>query len=334
MTDNKSACFGVNLLAYHVEGKMENKANVDEVDAVVAVIEHLIKQGYSIGEKPDEGIGVITPYRVHKEKLAEKLEKVFPEFKETDDRIGTIHTFQGGEKDVIICSTKIFSEKHSDFFLNKSPNLLNVAVSRAKELFILVGNLDRLRSAGGYVGDLVEHIEAKGEILEINTLTNLAKEKLAKSDVSVISDCDHIEAFNDAVTKVKEELIIVSPWIRGGAGHHLVNLLKKKTIPTIIMYGWSSDDCHDEKILKKLDQLKHVKLIDCRVNGRGTHEKIVITDRKQAIVGSWNWLSHQYYRACQKRDRLDKLAVRHETSAVIYDKEEIAELIKTLRYRK
>ncbi|MBA2749295.1 MAG: hypothetical protein H0U45_11290, partial [Tatlockia sp.] len=43
------------------------------------------------------------------------------------------------------------------------PNLLNVAVSRAQELFILVGNLELLQS-GGYTEMLVEHIKQSGEI--------------------------------------------------------------------------------------------------------------------------------------------------------------------------
>ncbi|MGI2909745.1 AAA domain-containing protein [Tolypothrix sp. VBCCA 56010] len=55
--------------------------------------------------------------------------------------MGTIHTFQGGEKSVIILSTRQCRKEDSLWFINRRPNLLNVAVSRARELFILVGNL-------------------------------------------------------------------------------------------------------------------------------------------------------------------------------------------------
>jgi len=58
---------------------MDHKANLDEVEAVKQVIRHLKKHGYNIGsgEKPDEGIGVITPYRVHSDRMRDELKKEF-----------------------------------------------------------------------------------------------------------------------------------------------------------------------------------------------------------------------------------------------------------------
>jgi superfamily I DNA and/or RNA helicase len=49
------------------------------------------------------------------------------------------------------------------WFIDRRPNLLNVAVSRARELFILVGNLDLLLK-GNYTKQLVEYIKQFGEI--------------------------------------------------------------------------------------------------------------------------------------------------------------------------
>ncbi|MEH2170650.1 MAG: hypothetical protein V7K41_29170 [Nostoc sp.] len=45
--------------------------------------------------------------------------------------------------------------------MNRRPNLLNVAVSRARELFILVGNLGRI-SEGGHTRELVKYIKEFG----------------------------------------------------------------------------------------------------------------------------------------------------------------------------
>lgn len=41
---------------------------------------------------------------------------------------------------------------------------INTAVSRARELFVLVGNLRELELAGGETKRLVEHIRQHGEI--------------------------------------------------------------------------------------------------------------------------------------------------------------------------
>ena len=80
------------------------------------------------------------------------------------DDIGTVHTFQGGEKAAIIFSPYQCQKEHSFWFLNRKPNLLNTAVSRARELFVLVGNLRELELAGGETKRLVEHIRLHGEI--------------------------------------------------------------------------------------------------------------------------------------------------------------------------
>ncbi|NJO65282.1 MAG: hypothetical protein HC836_46455 [Richelia sp. RM2_1_2] len=85
------------------------------------------------------------------------------------DDIGTVHTFQGGEKAAIILSPYQCHQEHSFWFLNRKPNLLNTAVSRARELFVLVGNLEELKRAGGETKRLVEHIEQHGEIRSINS---------------------------------------------------------------------------------------------------------------------------------------------------------------------
>ncbi|WP_199327205.1 AAA domain-containing protein [Nostoc sp. FACHB-888] len=49
--------------------------------------------------------------------------------------IGTVRTFQGGQKSVIIFSTRQCLATDSLWFINRRPNLLNVAVSRARELY-------------------------------------------------------------------------------------------------------------------------------------------------------------------------------------------------------
>ncbi len=126
-------------------------------------MEHLFASGYCLISPNDENtIGVISPYRAQADMLHNSLEKKYPDL--TRDSIGTVHTFQGGQKSVIILSTRQCRATDSFWFINRRPNLLNVAVSRARELFILVGNLDLLSSSGGYTRMLVEHIQQSGEI--------------------------------------------------------------------------------------------------------------------------------------------------------------------------
>ena len=71
------------------------------------------------------------------------------------------------QKSVIILSTRQCHSKYSLWFINRRPNLLNVAVSRAQELFILVGNIELLQQSRGYTRMLVEHIQKSGEIRQL-----------------------------------------------------------------------------------------------------------------------------------------------------------------------
>ncbi|MBG1270802.1 DEAD/DEAH box helicase [Nostoc sp. WHI] len=160
-TEPKASRLGANLIACNVEGKLENNVNWAEVDAVEALIEELLAAGYCLN--PTDAlneIGVISPYRRQVDALTQRLKSRWTDF--SKQSIGTVHTFQGGQKSVIIFSTRQCQPNDSLWFINRRPNLLNVAVSRARELFILVGNLGRI-SSGGHTGELVEYIREFGE---------------------------------------------------------------------------------------------------------------------------------------------------------------------------
>lgn len=160
-TEPKASRLGANLIACNVSGKLENNVNWAEVDAVEALIEELLAAGYCLNSPDsDNTIGVISPYRRQVDALTQRLKSRWKDF--SPKSIGTVHTFQGGQKSVIIFSTRQCSATDSLWFINRRPNLLNVAVSRARELFILVGNLGRI-SEGGYTRDLVEYIKEFGE---------------------------------------------------------------------------------------------------------------------------------------------------------------------------
>ncbi|MBD2255768.1 hypothetical protein H6G14_31820 [Nostoc parmelioides FACHB-3921] len=161
-TEPKASRLGTNLIAYNVEGKLENNVNWAEVDAVEALIEELLAAGYCLNPTDSlNEIGVISPYRRQVDALTQRLKSRWTDF--SKQSIGTVHTFQGGQKSVIIFSTRQCQSSDSLWFINRRPNLLNVAVSRARELFILVGDLERI-SEGGHTRNLVEYIKESGEM--------------------------------------------------------------------------------------------------------------------------------------------------------------------------
>lgn len=153
---------GANLIACHVEGQQTDHINQAEIEVVKDLIKELLKAGYSLNSNDNsDPIGIISPYRRQADALNNSLRSRWSDF--SSNSIGTVHTFQGGQKSVIILSTRQCHFSDSLWFINRRPNLLNVAVSRARELFILVGNLKLLRE-GEYSKLLIEYIEQFGEV--------------------------------------------------------------------------------------------------------------------------------------------------------------------------
>lgn len=90
-------------------------------------------------------IRVISPYRVVAENCREIYRKVFPNASDDDlDRwIGTVHKMQGREADAVILVLGGDPGKPgSRRFARETPNLLNVAVTRAKRRLYVIGDHD------------------------------------------------------------------------------------------------------------------------------------------------------------------------------------------------
>jgi ABC-type branched-subunit amino acid transport system ATPase component len=239
-----------NLIAYHVEGNISNNVNQEEISAVYDLIKHLLNKGYSL-----EDIGVISPFNVHasalREHLAKNLSGLDPK------SVGTVHTFQGAEKKVIILSTKVCRSQDNVNWINKRPNLLNVAVSRAKELFILVGNLYRLEK-GNLTRQLVEHIREQGIILEYKSEAEIPQPQPGST---LIYDCDHLKIFQEALEQAEKELTIVTPWIRGDESKRFVDDVVsalERGVKVTVIYGNKGDDENDNNDSSTENNLKEL----------------------------------------------------------------------------
>lgn len=116
----------------------------------VRIIERVLKQLRNEMNKNNINydIGIITPYKAQMELLRSKLaiKKNFDGYKID---IGTVDSFQGSDRDIIIydCvrSGKLKQKAKIDFIAEEKR--LNVSLSRAKLLLIIVGDMDFLYQA-------------------------------------------------------------------------------------------------------------------------------------------------------------------------------------------
>lgn len=113
----------------------------------------------------DKTIGVITPFV--NQKLA--IEKRLKQEGLHQVTCGTIHAFQGDEKDVVLFSTALTDQTYTGTYgwLKNNQELINVATSRAREQLIILSNtrnLERLHNQeeDDDLYDLIQYVRSNG----------------------------------------------------------------------------------------------------------------------------------------------------------------------------
>lgn len=136
---------GVTIIKHgsHFERERENEREVDIIDNEI------------VKEVLAADAGIVSPYRNQVTLLNDRLF-------EYGFAIDTIHKFQGREKDIIILSTvankiKFYDDERSDFLNN--PNLINVAISRAKKKLYILASEEVLNQEGTILRDLSKYYE-------------------------------------------------------------------------------------------------------------------------------------------------------------------------------
>jgi len=152
-SDHQMVCL---LRSFYTEYKDHSGYCVGELNLIKNIIKNL-KTAY--GEDIIHKIAVLTPFRAQ----ADKIKKENP-----DVECGTVHTLQGQQKEIIIYSTVKYQSNNDGTFgkllaSDKSKKLLNVAISRAMEKFIIIGYKELFNSVREY-NELYRYIEDHGGI--------------------------------------------------------------------------------------------------------------------------------------------------------------------------
>ena len=140
------------------------KTNINEANACVEVINDLISL-YTLNGKTilEDSIGIITPYRAQIALIRKCMEQLPPEiFKKIT--VDTVERYQGGARDIVIISFCVNKLAQLDSLVSLSSEgvdrKLNVALTRAKEQIILIGN-DELLSANNVYKKLIDSYKEK-----------------------------------------------------------------------------------------------------------------------------------------------------------------------------
>ena len=156
---------------YVYDGKVDYAVtrNLPEAEAVVQRIHELITDNEHDDPDNPQTIGVISPFRAQVELIKHSIMQVLSDsvIRKYKIEVGTAHTFQGDERDIMVLSWAIAGNSHSQSltFLQR-PNLFNVAITRARASLIVVGNksycqnsnIHYLASFANYTASLNTHV--------------------------------------------------------------------------------------------------------------------------------------------------------------------------------
>ncbi len=227
------------------DGKVDFDAtrNLPEIEALIKRLHEIVIEDERKNPENPVSIGIISPFRAQVEQLKISASRVLSEhmIKKHQIEIGTAHTFQGDEKDIILISWAYANNSYpqSLIFLQK-PNLFNVAITRARYQMINFISKDPrelpegiLRSYLGFVqeyedryklqssDDFDENIYKNGfEKQAAEAFRELGHEVVCGSDIAGLSvdllvdnkfvvECDGVEDKTPSkVTNMKKQAII------------------------------------------------------------------------------------------------------------------------------
>ena len=179
-------------LLHVTDGKVDSDAtrNMPEVEAVIKRIHELILADEDNEENP-VSIGVVSPFRGQVDLISKAIRQVLTEttIRKHQIEVGTAHTFQGDERDVMIFSLAIADNSFAQSltFLQK-PNLFNVAITRARKKLITFISKDPKSLPPGLLKDYIEYTQqyiesAKEDEFSKNKFKNSFEQTVAQAFV-------------------------------------------------------------------------------------------------------------------------------------------------------
>ena len=225
------------------DGKVDMDAtrNLPEIEALVKTLHEIIIDDERKNLEKPVTIGIISPFRAQVEQLKISVPKVLSDYmiKKHKIEIGTAHTFQGDERDIILMSWAFANNSYpqSITFLQK-PNLFNVAITRAKNKCINFVSHDLETMPDGhfrhYVSYLKEYKERK-EALKNNEIDeNIYKNSLEREVADAIRKLEHKVCAGVEIAGLSADLVVDDKFIIEIDGvedskklHHMSNMKKQ-----------------------------------------------------------------------------------------------------------
>ncbi|EKN2612016.1 ATP-binding protein, partial [Escherichia coli] len=297
----------------HIDGKGEqassgSRYNLLEAETIAAWLaenQQNIEAHY--GKSLHEVVGIVTPFSAQVSTIKQALGKqgISTGANEKSLTVGTVHSLQGAERAIVIFSP-VYSKHEDGGFIDSDNSMLNVAVSRAKDSFLVFGDMDlfEIQPASSPRGLLAKYLFES----EKNALSFDYKErkdlKTSETKIYTLHGVEQHDNFlNQTFENTDKHITIVSPWLtwqkleQTGFLDSMIAACSRGINVTIVTdrsYNTEHKDFEKRKekqqnLKAALEKLNALGIATKLVNR--VHSKIVIGDDGLLCVGSFNWFS-------------------------------------------
>ena len=204
------------------DGKVDSDAtrNLPEVEELVKVLHEIIIEDEKNNPDNPTTIGIISPFRAQVEQLKISVPRVLSDYmiKKHQIEIGTAHTFQGDERDIMLISWAFANNSHpqSITFIQK-PNLFNVAITRAKNKCINFVSHDIETMSEGhfrnYISYVKEYLERKQALANDEIDANIYKNPFERVVADEIRKLGHRVLAGADIAGLSADLVVDDKFI-------------------------------------------------------------------------------------------------------------------------
>lgn len=200
-----------------VDGKVDFDAtrNLPEIEALVKRLHEIIIEDERKNPDNPVTVGIISPFRAQVEQLKVSVSKVLSDYmiKKHQIEIGTAHTFQGDERDIMMISWAVADNSYTQslMFMQKA-NLFNVAITRGRNKVInFVSRNPRELPDGhfrNYVSYMQNYQDKKQALLSGEIDENIYKNSFEREVAEKIRELDHRVVAGTDIAGLSADLLV------------------------------------------------------------------------------------------------------------------------------
>ncbi len=141
---------------------LDSTRNMAEVEKIMERVHDIIINSEKDNSKKPVSIGIISPFRGQVDLIKKAVSQVLTGeiVRKHDIEVGTAHTFQGDERDIMLLSLTLAPNSHfQSIMFAQKPNLFNVAITRARKKLVCYISRPVESLPSGLIRNYLEYIQ-------------------------------------------------------------------------------------------------------------------------------------------------------------------------------